>query len=480
MISSLRGRIALGTTVATALVVLTAAVTVWLCSQAIFQRTIDSKLMDRTRSMQQRGVLIRTATWKEPLPAEIPTSNFLLQVLHSDLSELQRSPSMTPSESLVGLLRSPMGQIVDLTMQDGRPVRGVWVQVQTRHFAPQSGASPSSEGDLSQPVLALLVYDMSAIYGELHRLSWLLLATWIGAVILSALVSVWLCRAVLRPVNHLSQTIQDIDPTNLTARIDTDRVPVEMTVVFQRLNDLFDRVQGAINREKATIANIAHELRTPIAGLRTTLEFAMARQGDASARQVHDRCLGMVLQMQAMITNLLTLARLEAGQDAWHPEKVDIVDLLHETWDVMTPQARARKLNVVWSIPEHATLVSSREQLRLVVSNLLDNATSHTPAGGDIEIKACIEGAWMLLLVANATDGSLTDVASVFEPFWRGDKARSGGTHCGLGLALVQRLVRCLHGTIEAAVTTDKRFMIRIQLPLAPPSPSDSTGSQAA
>jgi len=360
------------------------------------------------------------------------------------------------------------GNIIAMRLSDGRPVLGLWITALSRPMGPPGMSTDTAANPYKpQSVIALVAYDMSAFDSELDRLGWLLFSLWIAAVALAALISVWLCRAVLRPVNRLSQTIKDIDPTNLAARVAPERVPVEMMEVLQRLNDLFDSVEKAIQREKSTIANIAHELRNPIAGLRTTLEFAMARQCDSGAKQVHERCLGMVMQMQLMVSNLLTLARLESGQERWNPEEVNVVDLLHATWDPLVANAQLRHLEPSWKLPQAAVITSSREQLRVVLSNLLDNAVTYTPSGGDIAISALITGKHLEMSISNSTDGSLQDTSMVFQPFWRGDKARSVGTHCGLGLALVERIVHCLHGSIDARITPQKRFHIQVSLPVA-------------
>ncbi len=119
-----------------------------------------------------------------------------------------------------------------------------------------------------------------------------------------------------------------------------------------------------------------------------------------------------------------------------------------------------------WHLPERATITSAREQLRIVIGNIIDNAVRYTPVGGALSITCAVDADGLAIELINATDGTLLDASRVFEPFWRGDSARSGGTHCGLGLALVQRLVRCLGGSAAAEVTaTPPRFRIRIRLP---------------
>ncbi len=322
MTSSLRSRIALGTTVATAVVVLVATVCVWFAAQALLLSNVDTKLRNHARNYHQAGVIIPGHSAHEP--QAVISGEFLLQVLTPNRVELHRSPTLAAGESLSPILdaTSQPEDIVSLRLRE-RPVRGMWLRAAAR--APhEHDLAQGKAGDLSGgEVLTLQAYDMTAPFSELTRLAWLLGSVWVGAVMLSALVSAWLCRAVLRPVDRLSQVIQGIEPVSMRGAITDDLVPPEMLPLVARLNELFARVEDAIAREKATIASIAHELRTPIAGLRTTLEVALARPSEPAVRQVQERCLGMVVQMQAMVSNLLTLARLEAGQEKLALEPVE-------------------------------------------------------------------------------------------------------------------------------------------------------------
>jgi len=489
MMQSLRMRITLGTIASTAIVVSLSALCVWFAGRAVFTRTIDGKLIDRAVIWQERGIAVSShlSHWRDVQAPDLPPSSFMAQILDDQRREIDHSPSMPPGESFLQILDrgTPPGQVIAMRLHDGRPYLCIWVKTFSR--APVALGSPgqpppSAPAAGSQPLIALIAYDMSSFDNELTRLGWLLIGLWVAAVLLSAVISLWLCRAVLSPVRRLSQTIKDIDPSNLTARVATDDVPVEMMEVLQRLNDLFTRVEMAIQREKTTIANIAHELRNPIAGLRTTLEFALARQCDAGAKQTQERCLVMVIQMQSMVGNLLTLARLEAGQETWLPEEVDVVHLLHATWELHAGRAAERGLAISWAGAGAALITSSREQVRVIASNLLDNAVSYALGGSCITVSVMRLDGQLRLTMANPTDGTLRDASLVFRPFWRGDQARLVGTHCGLGLALVERIVRCLHGTIAAALDSHGLFTITLTLPthapMAVPRPLVPSGPQ--
>src|SRR5699024_6135343 len=123
--------------------------------------------------------------------------------------------------------------------------------------------------------------------------------------------------------------------------------------------------------EKTFLAAAAHELRTPLSGLRTTLEVALSRPRPAQAYyQPLHQCLDITQQMQSMIDNLLCLARMDAGQAAVKLEPVDLIDLLANCWQPLVARANERGLDADWQInpPVHRAL-TDRQKLRMVLQN---------------------------------------------------------------------------------------------------------------
>jgi K+-sensing histidine kinase KdpD len=101
----------------------------------------------------------------------------------------------------------------------------------------------------------------------------------------------------------------------------------------------------------------------------------------------------------------------------------------------------------------------------MVISNVLENAVHHGLPATAIELRGRRHEAWIVIEVINATDGTMKDVNEVFSPFWRAETARNAGNHCGLGLALVQRLAVVFGGTVDARLDEQRRFHLTIRLP---------------
>jgi signal transduction histidine kinase len=180
-------------------------------------------------------------------------------------------------------------------------------------------------------------------------------------------------------------------------------------------------------------------------------------------------CLNIIRHMQAMVDNLLALARLEGGQSTLRPEAIHLAELLEVIWQPLAHRARERGITNTKQVPSDLVCTSDRDILIIVFTNLLTNAAEYTDDGGRIEVTATQAGGSIELAIAN-TGSRLSEEEErhVFDRFWRGDASRTGtGTHCGLGLALVQRAVASLGGTVVASVG-DSIFTVRVTLPAAP------------
>src|SRR5205823_192888 len=146
-------------------------------------------------------------------------------------------------------------------------------------------------------------------------------------------------------------------------RLAVEEVPSELAPVVNRLNDLLTRLHAAFDRERSFTANVAHELRTPLAGLVTTLEVCRSRAREPQAYQaVIERCLGITQGLRSMIENLLTLARADSRQLQVHLEDVDVNAFLKQCWDEFELAAAARNLDVDWNLESGAFAQSDREK----------------------------------------------------------------------------------------------------------------------
>jgi signal transduction histidine kinase len=199
--------------------------------------------------------------------------------------------------------------------------------------------------------------------------------------------------------------------------------------------------------------------------LETALEVAAAqRRNPEEYERVIARCLDVCRRMHAMVDNLLMLARAESKQLVVQREPMDLADLCREAWTNFQLRADERKLHIDWRLPHDCIVNSDQEKIRLLLHNFFDNAVSYTDAGGQITIT--VDRAPKARVQVSNTGSRLSaeDAAHVFDRFWRGDRARTAGTHCGLGLTLCRNIAQVLGGSIVAR-SQGGVFSVSFELP---------------
>lgn len=457
-----------------------ATVATFVAAGVATERGVRRALLDDLdRNLRQRALWIESTVELAPEGLDLGFREFalhefeagagasLLQLTQPSGEVLYRSPSLgsnhlaqpreAPSHESVGFERTA----------DGRRVRTYRARFLAR-MDPEMENPPARP-----PLLIALGRDMSEIEALLGRLRVLLAVVGLAAVLMMLAFIRWVVHRSLRPLERIAGEIGALDTTQLTRRLDTARVPLELVPVVQRLNELLDRVHASFERERTFGADIAHELRTPMAGLRTSLEVELSRPRNAESYQETMRgALTMLLQMQALVETLLQLARLDAGIVSAKWADTDLAALTRASLATLEPRARGRGLDVRATLDRAAPLHSDPALLATAVRNILENAVSHARSTGPVEITVTPLHDRVQLCVRNHSEAMMAaDVPRLFERFARRDDARgAAGGHYGLGLALVKRITTALNGQIQVSVEPTETFELTLSVPLTPPS----------
>jgi signal transduction histidine kinase len=245
-------------------------------------------------------------------------------------------------------------------------------------------------------------------------------------------------------------------------------MPAEIQPIKSRLNDLLSRLEEAFKRERRFTADVAHELRNPLAGIRSTIEVNLTRTRDIPEyKSALSECLEIVENMQTMVNNLLLLARLDAQQISLQSEQIRLAELVNSCWRPLSEEAIDHEITFDNRIDPEIMCETDRQNLAIILSNILENAVEYTDEGGQIRATGR-QGEGSVEITVSNTGCPLNNeqAAQVFDCFWRGDSSRKdAGVHCGLGLALVDRIIKALGGSTTAEVENGGIFKIHLTLP---------------
>jgi two-component system sensor histidine kinase QseC len=347
-------------------------------------------------------------------------------------------------------------------LPDGREGR-----VLTMVFSPIDETRGGGSATQAGPAVLAMGRDTVDLDRSLERLRWTTIVTSAAGLALLMGVLAAVVHWVTRPVGKLSRAIGAVDPAQPGVPLVVEGMPAELSPVVERLNGLLSRLAEGLERERSFTADVAHELRTPLAGIRATLEVCRTRPRAAGEYEAAiDRSMAMVEQMESLVRNMLMLARADSGHLVADRTAVDVGSVLQECCGGVEPVARERRLTIAWDTGKPVTVQGDRQLLTVLLGNLVQNAVTYAPAGSVIEVHVVGDGATCEVRVENAAGGLTTeDVGHFFERFWRKDAARSGaGLHSGLGLSLCRRLATLMGGEIGARLEGE-RLSITLTLP---------------
>jgi signal transduction histidine kinase len=299
----------------------------------------------------------------------------------------------------------------------------------------------------------------------------------LGVLFVASLGVGWVVAGrVLRPIGRITGVARDIQATDLSRRIELPGPEDELKQLADTFDAMLARLDAAFAAQRQFTADASHELRNPLAIIRTNVDVALS---DPNADPEDLRHTIEVIKrasdrMARLVDDLLALARRQ--EPTLEHEPVDLGAAVAEASDDFVVPAAARNIVLDRAIAPGVTVTGDRDALKRAVANLLENAVRLAPAGSRIRLATGSEGDRAWIAVADEGPGiSPEDQARVFDRFWRADKARSrsdGGT--GLGLAIVRQIAESHGGQVRLQSKVGVGSSFVIWLPVAG-APADTT-----
>jgi len=276
-----------------------------------------------------------------------------------------------------------------------------------------------------------------------------------------------LSRRALRPIDQITRVAGAISGRDLSARVEVPAVDDEVSRLARTFNAMLHDVESALESQRSFVADAAHELRTPLAIMRSEVDVTLRElNGDDVRRGSLETIGGEVDRLIRMADNLLALARIDEGRLDLLRAPVGLDDIAREVVRTISRLATERGIVVAPSLA-HADVIGDRERLRQVIVNVMDNAVRHSPTGGAIRIETGTEDGSAWIAISDEGPGiSPADIERAFARFYRAPSSRAGSSAgAGLGLSICKAIVEAHHGSMELRNIVPQGTLCRASFP---------------
>ena len=387
---SIRRHLLVGTILAVAFATLTGSLVIYLSQRGVLTEQVDDRLRATAELLTIEIEFEDGKPYQEwlvhILENEVRSEKDLIQVWSLKSGQTFKSPALADFDlpQLHGELNQAIIQSV--TLPGGKEGRALGIKVLPsidEKIAPPPGALDGLEHIF---VIALETKDLRHALRELRQtLTWVVCTT----IALTALSIFWTVRRSLVPIQEISNRLRQRETDRLGNPVTiSEDFPEELRDLVTQYNGLLLRIDGVRNRERDFSSNVAHELRTPLAGIQSTLEQALFGQHDA---EDYDRRIKQALsiskQMTRLVANLMRFSKLQSGAQKVLVEEINLHELIEATWLGHSEKCASRRLTTRWHLKSTVFLQKTDEDLaRILITNLFDNAVSHAEKDSTIEI----------------------------------------------------------------------------------------------
>jgi signal transduction histidine kinase len=408
-------------------------------------RTIDQQLRTYAEQIGQSG---GAGGWPAPLPRSPVDPNAEAQVL-------------APDGHVLAATRTLAGLPAAYALSEGTdtPVR----QKAADGVLPGKVRVVAQRVTIRDQTVVIVTATSTGVLNQVSEASMRVLVLGLPAIVLLAAGTVWLVVGrALRPVERIRRAVTDITSADLSRRVPEPGTADEVGHLAQTMNDMLARLEDAARRQRRFVADASHELRSPLAAVRTALEVGLTHPDKAPWPAIADRAMRQAVRLEDLIEQLLVLAKADERKLAAGRQRIDLDVLLRE----VATDTRAPGLTVVVDAPPGVGTNGNRDQLRCLFENLTGNAARYARSR-------------IVLTATTGTDAVRVDVDDdgpgipkadrerVFDRFLRLDSSRGQGSGtAGLGLAIAREITDLHSGRIAIDESPTGGARATVTLPL--------------
>ncbi len=286
----------------------------------------------------------------------------------------------------------------------------------------------------------------------LNKLLYILMILYPIVLLILFLVARIITGRSIKPILNIIETADKISQENLNARIDLPINKDELQLLSQTINDLLDRIQNAVEREKQLTSDASHELRTPLAVIKGTLEVLIRKpRNQTEYLEKIDFCIKEVDRLNNLVSELLLLARFENQKQNSKHEEISINAIFLDVLSRYSDKIKKKGIAVKHNFSDDYIIKSDNYLFSIVIGNLISNALKYSKDNGEVVITLSNDNSNLIIsIIDNGIGISKKNISKVFDPFFRAepnDHTEIKGT--GLGLSIARRACAILDIEIE-------------------------------
>jgi len=290
------------------------------------------------------------------------------------------------------------------------------------------------------------------------------------SLVFIGLVGWWVARSVARPVEALRRATRRMADGELSARVGKQggMAHDELAQLAGDFDVMAGRIEALVAHDRGVLQDLSHELRSPLARLQLILDLARRSDDPAEAAPYFQQAEQEIDRLDRMLGEMLALSRMEGGLPGMDSEQVELAEVVQDCLEQSRLDADAQQVDLQLSCVDSAVVSGNRLVLERALDNLLTNAIKFSPVGGTVEVDLRIDDQRFAEISVRDHGPGVPEqeLAQLFRPFFRGSNAGRAEGH-GLGLAIVDRVVRVHGGTIAVRNAEGGGLEIRVRLPLA-------------
>ena len=385
--------------------------------------------------------LMHAREWEEREHNTVDVNPVFIQFLDKNGDVIEKSPNLK-NEVLYFNKDIPNNELFDTKIL-GNKIRQIQV--------------PIFEGSkiIGYLIIAMSLEGASIV---LQNLEEILIIAYPLILILLFFIARFIAGRSIKPISSIIKTSNIITKDNLTSRIPLPQNKDELFVLSQTINNLLDRIETAIEREKQFTSDASHELRTPLTVIKGTLEVLIRKpRNPAEYEEKINFCVKEVNRLNHLVDQLLLLARFENQTQTLKLENVYLNALFLDTIARYSSSIQAKKINVLTEFSQDFYLKTDNYLFSIIINNLISNAVKYSNSNDDLTVKIINNGVKVECHIIDSGIGiPAEDLERIFNPFYRSkssDHPEIKGT--GLGLSIVKKLCSLLGITISITSQED-------------------------